>query len=291
MAAGAYSNNPQSNPDESPSANMEQQAGGGKAQSEGKYQVSYKWQSPKYSDFLPPSNPEERYKFTPVSETDPWFTADMIETKYTHGGELYIKREDGSEPTSVSETYVGPYFTWKEEPQYSNSRKLKYGVKGDNVIGKSYYGRKGHGKPKNQGLRPNLLLAATSTRIRDLITDVLFDELAGFGKGIPDITPSVADNPTTINVASQKEVYLDKIAERIPSKPDVIKIKQHDDKKYVHIPMVVSVTPAVNTLRDADSDLSELASAELRHGIKGTAPVITNQPAMEISIKDTNLGS
>ena len=170
--------------------------------------------SRKYNSY----NPQEDYVFVPVTETDPWFTADYIEVLNTDGGEFFVKRNDGTVPTNAAETYVGPYFRWVRSPQYGDSARSNFGRMSDTVIGDSYYGLYGKGKPKNKGLRGNKILEALGEIMRTELED------------------------------------------------------------------------AAIILGQPNTDMNQLASINNKFGMKGRAPVITNQPNAKIDFGNEPLG-
>tara|TARA_R110001632_G_scaffold33443_6_gene85609 strand:+ start:3164 stop:3985 length:822 start_codon:yes stop_codon:yes gene_type:complete len=241
--------------------------------------------SPSYQSLLQRSGqllnsyePVEDYIFVPVSETDPWFTPSYIETFHTAGGELFVKRDNDSIPTNVAETYVGPYFRWKKSPQYGDSAKGVFGKMNDLVVGKSYYGLYGKGKPKNVGL--------TQNRVLDSLTVILRKDVGG-PMFVPENTPDASVVPdasthTERNVAAKAGIMLDETAMKSPTLPDAIIINDHDDKKFIHITDLVTLEDALTVLDDPSTDMRALAPTATRYGMKGRAPIITNQPNAKI---------
>ena len=248
-----------------------------------KNQVSPKSDSPGFMpDFssvqYPDYAPEEDYTFVPVSETDPWFTSDYIEVLHTEGGELFTKRSDGTQPIDVSETYVGPYYRWVREPQYDDSRKQLYGVVGEPVIGESYYGKNGFGKPKNQGLRPNAILEPMSSILRSNLGGPMMEDW-----GAPDAQPyGIEPTPAERQMATTKGIDLDAVAHNSQTLSGALVIKQGDSKNMIHITDNVTLQDAKSVLSEPNTDIGELAPAVKRFGLKGRAPIITNQPNTKV---------
>jgi|TARA_R100000030_G_C3237714_1_gene119883 hypothetical protein len=219
--------------------------------------------------------PQEDYKFTPVSETDPWYTPDYITVSYTEGGEFYTRRGDDSEPTSPAETYVGPYYTWIKEPMYSDNAKSVYGRQGDNVIGEQYYGINGFGKPKNKGLKPNAILQVLTTIVRTNLKGAIM--VTAESTLPPNVLGKEFTNATKQN-AIEQNVFLDQLARPSETFSDAVYVKNTGDNKYVHITNTVSMQPALEVLQAPNTELTQLGPVAKRFGLKGRAPRITNQP-------------
>ena len=230
--------------------------------------------SRKYNSY----NPQEDYVFVPVTETDPWFTADYIEVLNTDGGEFFVKRNDGTVPTNAAETYVGPYFRWVRSPQYGDSARSNFGRMSDTVIGDSYYGLYGKGKPKNKGLRGNKILEA--------LGEIMRTELGG-----PHFLPAATNDPSIVptgNLADIKEaskqgIMLDQTA-------GAITLSDTGFTKYIHITDSVTLEDAAIILGQPNTDMNQLASINNKFGMKGRAPVITNQPNAKIDFGNEPLG-
>ena len=231
-------------------------------------------------------NPEEDYIYKPVSETDPWYTADYIQAYSTSGGEFFVRRGDGSAPTNVAETYVGPYYRWVREPQYSDSRKLSFGRMNDVVIGESYYGKRQKGKPKNQGLRQNRVLEPLTEILRSGLGGPVF--LSGDTANAP-IAPVPYNNVET-KEAAKKGVLLNQSAKKSTTVSDAIVLSDTSDSKYIHITDLVTLEESINILGAPNSDMRELAPPAKRFGLKGRPPVITNQPNAKIDFDNEPLG-
>jgi len=234
-----------------------------------------------YNDY----EPQEDYIYKPVSETDPWFTSDMIEVLSTQGGELFIKRNDGSMPSNAAETYVGPYFRWLREPQYGSTAQSTFGRTNDLVLGSSYYGLYGKGKPKNKGLRANQILEALSGILRTTLGGPQF--LAASSTD-PNIIPS--GTSADIKEASKQGVLLSETAEVSDTLSGAITLKDTGDKKYIHITDAVTMEPAHIVLGRPDTNMRELGGIATKFGMKGRAPVITNQPNAKIDFGNEPLG-
>ena len=243
---------------------------------------SFKSLDQKLNDY----EPVEDYVFIPVSETDPWYTSDYIETFHTTGGELFVKRGDGSQPTNAAETYVGPYYRWVREPQYSDNRKHTFGRMGDIVIGESYYGVNQQGKPKNKGLTNNAILQGLEGILREDIGGPMFVGAA---------TPDADLNPKPISeaelkVAAEAGIHLNKSGTTSDALANAVIIKNTGDDKFIHITDLVSIDDAHSVLNRPGTDMSELAPTAKRFGLKGRPPVITNQPNAKIDFGNEPLG-
>jgi|21_taG_2_1085346.scaffolds.fasta_scaffold00066_13 hypothetical protein len=226
--------------------------------------------------------PEEDYKYKPVSETDPWFTEGYINVFHTEGGEFFIKRNDDLQPTDVSQTYVGPYFRWVREPDYSQKRKQQFGRLNDVVIGQSFYGRTQRGRPKNKGLRPNKILEPLKEILRaDLRGPTFLDT----SEPDPSIAP-IPKNRYEREQAEEQGIFLAQVADLSETLPEAVVLKDTGDKKYIHITDLVSMNLAKTVLSDPNSNMRQLAPTSKRFGMKGRAPVITNQPNAKIDFED-----
>ena len=228
-------------------------------------------------------DPENDYVYIPVSETDPWFTSDHIKIKHTSGGEYFIKRNDGRHPTNFAETYNGPYFTWMKEPEYNGNDALKqtFGRLGDHVIGESYYGAAGLGKPKYEGLAKNQVLDISQTYLRAELGGMQFANIDGHAD--PNLRPLLSNMTNAeIKVAQEANVHIDQVVDASTSLPDAINVKSWGDKKYIHITQKVNLESGLSVLQRDDTNMTQLAPTEQRFGMKGRAPVITNQPNFRV---------
>ena len=252
-----------------------------------KYQASYIKEVTREDELtLTEYNPEEDYRYKSVTETDPWYTTDHITIHHTSGGDFFVKRKDGTEPNNLAETYVGPFFRWAREPEYDKAkRRSKFGILGEPVIGIGYYGKHGRGKPKNQGLRFNLVLAPLTSTLRKSLGGPSF-----FTSTDPD--PSAAPEVTNwqeIKLAKDKGVHLDQVAENNKNLQGGITVKNTGNKKFIHTTDLVSLRDAISVLSQGDTNMSALASAAGKYGMKGRAPIITNQPNTKIDFDNKPL--
>jgi len=230
--------------------------------------------------------PEEDYVYKPVSETDPWFTKDYITVHHTSGGEFFIQRKDGTEPNNMAQTYAGPYFVWKRDPEYSSGRRTNYGIEGEAVIGKSYYGKHGYGKPKNQGLRSNRILEGLTTILRQPLGGESF-----FVSDAPDPEPSPQPkNRYEIEEARKKGIHLDKVAQKSVNLPSAIKINNISEHKYIHTTDLISLSPGIEILKQPNTNINALAPSNKKFGMKGRAPIITDQPNTKIDFNNRPIG-
>lgn len=251
--------------------------------------VSPIWMSPSFSNNarlkFNEYEPEEDYKFIPVSQTDPWFTPNYINTFHTQGGEYFIKRNDGTEPASVAETYVGPYYRWVREPQYSDKRKRQFGTINDVVIGESFYGRGQAGRPKNKGLRKNQVLEPMLTILREELNGPIFIDAPTTTLPDPPIVPSVITDVER-KEASKQGILLDETADLSDTISGAIILKNTGNKKFIHVTDLVSLIPAASILGNPDTNMGQLAPTGKAFGLKGRPPIITNQPNAKIDFGD-----
>ena len=101
--------------------------------------------------------------------------------------------------------------------------------------------------------------------------------------GAPDAQPyGVEPTPAERQMATTKGIDLDAVARNSQTLSGALVIKQGDTKNMIHITDNVTLQDAKSVLSEPNTDIGELAPAVKRFGLKGRAPIITNQPNTKV---------
>jgi hypothetical protein len=106
----------------------------------------------------------------------------------------------------------------------------------------------------------------------------------------PDPKPAPENvHPEEIKLAKDQDIHLDQVAEYSNTLQGAITVKDIGNKKYIHTTDLVSLQDATNVLKGPNTNMTELASSTAKYGMKGRAPIITNQPNTKIDFDNKPL--